>query len=108
MKVIYHAPDSALPKEFSKAQCDAFRAWAHKRLDRVFLDAEVSVVPNEMEESTGQFSVFVEGGTPSIARTVFDVATILLGQFITIEVIEVQPPMVQQTWLGGFYEWTNS
>lgn len=106
MKIVFYAPDTALPEKFTAAQCQAFRDWALTRLDHAFINAEATVSPESLIDSTSQM-VVVEGGSPGQARAAYDMTSVLLGQFITIQGIQVKPPMVKRSWIGGLFKWEN-
>lgn len=104
MKIVFHAPDSALPQDFTRERADAFRAWALHRLQSILFGSEI-VVTDEALIDPACMLVVVEGGTPTFVGTVNTFCMGLLPRFLNTNKVRRKAMPGQQVWIGGFCQW---
>lgn len=109
MKIVFYAPDTALPSDFTPVQADAFRTWALMHLTDLAAPTAGTLVEVSAEALIDQRSllVVIEGGTPQTAAAVQTYCIGLVPRFRgrhDFAPVELNDP---QSWIGGFCRWVH-
>ena len=107
MKIVYYAPNSALPAAFTHVQAAWFRVWAQGQIADVFPGCDVLVSPAGMVDETCQLTA-IEGGSIAKAAEAYNFCQKLLGRFCKQENISRHAAPVRQVWIGGFCKWEDN
>lgn len=99
MKIVFHAPDSALPSDFTADERTDFRRWALARMQRILIGSEVEVSSEPLMDPACLL-VAVEGGSPSFCATVNEYCFKLLSRYRS-----TNKASGAEMWVGGFFKW---